>query len=205
MRLKSLLTPLSLVLLAAPAMAQSSSTATANIGVRILRPLVITKTLDMEFGTIVTTDDGSGGTTVGTVVLAPDSSRSVTGGAVLLGTQGGPVAAAPQAATFTVKGSAGRGYNITLAANTVTLKHTSLATTLTVGTFRGSLNGGAAFALSTTAASKTLTGTFPGLTTDTLTVGGTLTLPATASTGLDDGDYTAAANSTSLSVTVAYN
>ncbi len=125
---------------------QSSATATATAD--LVTPISISKTLDMNFGTLASSG------TAGTLILATDNSRTSSGGVKIL------TATTGQAATFTVTGSGTQTYSITLPSTDVSL--VSGANSLIANTFTsnptptGTLNGG----------------------TQTLLVGATLNVPA---------------------------
>lgn len=82
----------------ASAFAQSDATATATA--TLITPISISKTVDMDFGTIAAS------ATAGTVVLATDDTRTVTGGATYSGTS--------TAAQFAVTGEGTRTFSISL-------------------------------------------------------------------------------------------
>jgi len=103
--------------------AQVSETATATA--TIVSPILITKSLDMNFGNVAV------GTTAGTVVMTPASARSATGGVTLPATIG-----TVSAATFNVTGTAGYTYTIAIAGDPLTV--TSGVNTMTVTTFTNS-------------------------------------------------------------------
>lgn len=70
-----------LIAVASPSLAQSSSSTTGSGSITAIRPLTITKTADLKFGTVVRPGAGSG-----TVVVSAAGASSVTGGVVgLLG------------------------------------------------------------------------------------------------------------------------
>lgn len=104
--------------------AQSTASATFNVGARIVSPISITKIADMNFGDVVPSSSA------GTVVLTTAGARSVTGGASL------GLTGATSAATFTVNGQANYTYAITLpsAANI----SDGASHTMSVGTFTSS-------------------------------------------------------------------
>lgn len=192
---------------AAPAYAQTA--ATANIGARLLRPLKLLKVNDMEFGTLMVTD----WTLAGTAVLTPAGAYGTISNATALNL-GGPVnAGAPQAASFTLAGSAGRAYKVWLTATAVTMKSVTGSSTITADTFTftdatgGTFPAGGGTALPTAkpgSTNATLSGTVTTGVTDTINAGGTLRWGANLT---DDGDYTAAAQAAGngLTVNVAYN
>jgi hypothetical protein len=103
------------------ALAQATATATATI----VSPILITKSLDMNFGNVAV------GTTAGTVVLLPAGTRSATGGVTLPATAG-----TVSAATFNVTGTAGYTYTIAITGSPLTV--TSGANTMTVTDFTNS-------------------------------------------------------------------
>jgi hypothetical protein len=147
--------------------------ATATASATIITPIGILKTVDMNFGNVVTS------AAAGTVVLTPAGTRSTTLGASIIPAQPGTVTAA----TFTVSGSAGLTYSITLPAS-VTINNG--VPSMTVDTFISNPAAGVG------------TGTIGGGGTQTLTVGATLNVGANQAPGF----YTSAAPFT---VTVNYN
>ena len=108
------------------AFAQSTATATANATARIITPISISKTADLNFGDVVAS--GS----LGTVVLSTAGARSTTGGASLGN------GAAVTAAAFTVNGQASATYAITLPASATV---TSAGNTMTVNAFNSNPSG----------------------------------------------------------------
>jgi hypothetical protein len=94
--------------------AQSSATASSSVGARILCKIQVANNQGLEFGTIVA--DSSAQTV--TVSAAAAATRSTTGTAGNLLTGGGPVAAAFEAAKFTVTGCGGKSYSVTLPGST---------------------------------------------------------------------------------------
>jgi hypothetical protein len=147
---------------------QATATATATI----VSPITIVKVTDMNFGNVVTS------AATGTVVLDPASARSTTGGASILVAQPGTVSAA----SFTVGGTAGFTYSITLPASVI-IDDPGLGAPMTVDTFTST---------------PTPTGTIGAGGTETLSVGATLNVGANQVGGV----YTSAAPFT---VTVNYN
>jgi hypothetical protein len=146
----------SVVLLAfsASTFAQLSATATATA--TIVSPLSIARTIDMNFGNV------AAGASAGTVVLTPAGARSTTGGCALP-TVTGTVAAA----SFTISGTPGTVYTITMPAGATTL--TSGGNTMTVDTWQSSL---------APTASRTLVGA-----SEILNVGATLNVGINQATG----------------------
>lgn len=159
---------LTLTCLATTSQAQETATATATA--TIVTPISITKDVDMNFGNVAVQS-----TTAGTVVLTPAGIRSATGG-VTLPTTGGTVAAA----SFTVNGTSGYTYAITLPSTPLTI--TSGGNTMTVSTFTSD---------------PTPTGTLTGGT-EVLNVGATLNVGAAQAAGT----YV---SGTPFDVTVNYN
>ncbi len=151
----------------ASAIAQVSATATATA--TIVAPIAITKDVDMNFGNVAAS------AVAGTVVLTPAGARSVTGGVTLPATAG-----TVAAASFTVTGTAGYTYSITLPGAPTTI--TSGGNTMTVDVFTSN---------------PTPTGTLTGGT-STLTVGATLNVGASQAAGV----YV---SGTPFTVTVNYN
>lgn len=152
---------------AAGAFAQVSASASASA--TIVAPIAIAKTVDMNFGNVAVSP-----TVAGTVIMTPAGARSITGGVTLPATTG-----TVTAASFTVTGTPGYTYSITLPG----------ATTITDGTNT--------MGVGTWTSSPTPTGTLTGGT-ETLTVGATLTVAAAQPAGV----YTSA---TACTVTVNYN
>jgi hypothetical protein len=148
------------------AQATASATATATI----VAPITIVKDADMNFGNIAV--DGVLG---GTVDLTPASTRSATSG-VTLPTTAGTVSAA----SFTVTGTSGFTYSITLPAD-ITLFHSLGMDQMLADNLVSTPNG-----------SGTLVGG-----SDVINVGATLNVPPAATPGV----YT----SPNFDVTVNYN
>lgn len=161
-----------IILYAFSANASGQVSATADASATIVAPITISRVTDMNFGNVVTS------AAPGTVILAPDATRTPGGGASLLPTQPGTVTAA----TFTVGGTAGFTYSISLPAS-VTIDDPGLGAPMTVNSFTST---------------PTPTGTIGGAGTETLSVGATLNVGANQVAGV----YTTAAPFT---VTVNYN
>ena len=160
--MKKLATPLLALIgltLGSYALAQNTATATANATARIITPISISKTADLNFGEVV----ASGA--LGTVVLSPAGARSTTGGASL------GSGASVTAAAFTVSGQASATYAITLPASSTV---TSGANTMTVNAFTSNPSG---------------TGALSGGGSQNLTVGATLNVAASQATGTDTGTF----------------
>ena len=142
-----------MITFSATTFAQVSATATATA--TIVSPIAISKTVDMNFGNVAAS------ALAGTVVLTPAGGRSATGGVTL------PVTAGTvTAASFTVTGTAGYTYAITLPAAALTI--TSGGPSMTVGTWTST---------------PTPTGTLAAGT-STLTVGATLNVGANQAAGI---------------------
>ena len=139
---------------AAEAFSQGA-TATATATATIVAPIAISKTVDMNFGNVAVNN------TAGTVVLSPAGARSVTGGCTLPATAG-----TVAAASFTVTGTTGYTYAITLPSTPTTISF-----------------GGIDMTVSNFTSSPTPTGTLAGGT-STLTVGATLNVGASQAAGL---------------------
>ena len=141
---------------AATAFAQTpvGVTATASTSATIITPITISKTTDMNFGTIAVSASG------GTVVLSTASSRSTTGG-VTLPVINGTVSAAQ----FHVAGLDGSTYSISLP-GTITLSDGSH--TMDVGAF---------------VSDPTSTGTLSSTGQD-INVGATITVAASQAAGI---------------------
>ena len=133
--------------------AQVSATATTSA--TVITPIAITKTVDMNFGSIAVSP-----TIAGTVVLAPAGTRTKTGGVTLPAVTG-----TVTAASFNVTGLGTSTYSISLP-STITLTGTPSGS-MTVGTF-----------LSTPSGTGTLTAGA-----QTVLVGGTLNVGAAQAAG----------------------
>lgn len=156
-----------MVAFSANTFAQVSATATATA--TIVSPIAITKTADMNFGNVAVT------AVAGTVVLSPAGVRTPAGGVTLPATIG-----TVTAASFTVTGTPGYTYSITLPGVPTTIA--SGGNTMTVDNFTST---------------PTPTGTLTGGT-ETLNVGATLNVAGSQA----PGTYVSA---TPFTVTVNYN
>ncbi|WP_210546570.1 DUF4402 domain-containing protein [Rhodoferax sp. PAMC 29310] len=169
--------------------AGSDSMGTAAVNATVLAPIVITKNVDLNFGTFAPDKE-----TAGTVVIAAtNGARSVSGGVFVPSTA---TAAAGAAASFGIAGDAGATFSIALPTSDITLTNLTGAGGETMSVAATSLTaavGGASVAITSGAGTSAL---ISGAA--TLTVGGTLTV------GLNQvpGVYT---NAAGLPVTVAYN
>lgn len=159
-KLNTLVVALTAVTLASYASAaQNTASTSANATARIVTPISISKTTDLNFGDVVAS--GS----VGTVVVSTAGARSSTGGASL--GNGTSVSAA----AFTVGGQANATYSITLPASATV---TSGANSMTVDTFTSNPSG---------------TGNLGAGGSQTLNVGGTLNVGASQATGSYTGTF----------------
>jgi len=146
------------------AFAQNSSTATANSSVDIIRPLVITKNVDLVFGRIVRPSTGNG-----SVAIANTGDSVNATGAVALG------GTTTSRAKFTIDGEGGQSISVTVpttfdlknGANTitVTLSPDLAATGVVLSNALGSAGSktlfvGGSFTLPSSQASGAYTGTF---------------------------------------------
>ena len=159
-----------MVAFGATSFAQQTATAHVSTNARIITPIDITGVDALEFGDVAV------GSTGGTVVISTAGIASTTGDITLPNT-----GATRSQATFTVTGEANQTYSITL---------TNATVVITDGT--NNMN------VSTFVTDPTPTGTLNGSGTQTLNVGGTLTVAG----GQAPGTYT---NATDLEVTVEYN
>jgi hypothetical protein len=141
--------------------AQNSATATANAAATIVTPITIVKTVDLNFGAIVPSNQA------GTVIVGNDNSISGTGGVTLISQLG-----THSAAAFTVNGEAEALYYVTVPASNVTLTKTSSSETMTVSTFYHSA-----------------TGTLDETGEEAFNVGATLTVAASQPAGLYEGTF----------------
>jgi len=171
---KMIFSALALVAFATNSNAQATTQASAEA--TIVTPISIVKDVDMNFGNVAVQ-----AATGGTVVLATDGTRLPGGaGGVTLPIVTGTVSAA----SFTVSGTAGYAYNVTLPSPSVTLTRSSGGQTMTASNF--------------TSDPTTNTGVLDATTgNQTLNVGATLNVAA----GQVAGVYTCA----SFDVTVNYN
>lgn len=131
----------------------AQATATASTTAVLVTPISISKTVDMNFGTVAAS------ATAGTVVLDTANTRTITGGASLHG-------GTPTAAVFTVTGAANTGFAITIPTTDITLTD-------------GASHNLILNSLVTLGASSTLDATGS----KDIKVGGTLSLPANAVAG----------------------
>lgn len=101
--LLALAAALGAVATAGPALAQSSSSGTVASTSTIFQPIVLAKSADLEFGTIVRPVSGSGSV----VIDATTGQRTLTG-------QGALIGASASRAAFNVGGEGGQAFTITV-------------------------------------------------------------------------------------------
>lgn len=164
----------SIVVLAFSSSTFAQVSATATAAATIVSPIAISKTVDMNFGNVAAS------AVAGTVVLSPAGARSTTGGVTLPATVG-----TVAAASFTVTGTAGYTYSITLPAGNTTIA-----------------SGGNNMLVNTWTSNPTPTGTLVAGT-STLTVGATLNVGANQAAGAYSSDNVG--GSGPFTVTVNYN
>ena len=157
------------VISSTPAFGQAApASATANANAEVVNTITLTKTADLNFGRI------AAHTSSGTVTVSTAGARSSTQPSLLI------AGTTPTAAAFNVGGQPSLGYNITLTNSTITLTHTTdtsktMPANLTLSKATGTLTAGG---------------------TDSLTVGGALTVGASQTPGTYQGQ---------LQVSVVYN
>jgi len=138
----------------------NSNTVNVPVHIRILAPIALSKTQDLDMGTVIP------GASAGQVVLdAGTGAQNVTGGVLYAGSTGQP-------ANFSVTGAPNHAFNVSFAASTITL-------TGSAGTMSLSL-----------ASSLTNPASFTGAGTATLGVGGTLAVGANQAEGNYTGTFT---------------
>lgn len=150
---------------ATSASAQSTATATGTASVTIIAPITLSKVTDMDFGKVV-----PNGTSAGTVALSAAASTTPTASGVTL------LTSSKSAAKFTVGGTVGQTYALTLPASAVNLGFTGLD----VDTFTSATAGSGT--ISATAASNDIY------------VGATLHVPATVTAGTYSGAFNVSVN-----------
>lgn len=161
---------LTFIMIAFSASTFAQATASATGTAEIVAPIAIANAVDMNFGNVA--ESGAG-----TVILDPAGTRTTTGSVTLPAITG-----TVTAASFTVTGTSGYTYTITLPSTDYTITRTAGAETMIVNAFTSNPNG---------------TGTLTGGS-ETLDVGATLNVTA----GQVPGTYT---NATGFDVTVNYN
>jgi hypothetical protein len=115
----------------------AQSTVTASTTATLITPISISKTFDMDFGTVAASS------TAGTIVLDYADGTTATGGASI------PAGSAPKTAVFAITGEGNSGFSISIPTSAITLNG-SVSGTLTVDNFAADL--GAASTLSSGAA-----------------------------------------------------
>jgi hypothetical protein len=165
-RLLALAVAATVLLVQASEATQHSWADVSTTGGVALADITLTKTADLSFGELVA------GGSAGTVVVTPAGARSSTGG-VTLGNSAGAAAA-----SFTVGGTPGATYSVTL----------PIATSLA--------SGAHIMIVDTFTSSPTGTGQLSGAGAQTLAVGGTLQVGASQASGSYNGFF---------SVIVTYN
>ena len=156
--------------------ANAQLAASASTTVDLVLPIAITKTSEMHFGTVAASN------TAGTIVLDYNSTTAVgTGGATIISTG----AAQPSSAEFKVTGQVGVTFSIGLPTEDLIL--TGITDGMKAGSFKASTDGTNDVTTGTIAQGGT-----------TLSVKGTLTVPANAVAGT----Y---ANANQLIIKVNYN
>lgn len=187
-KLKVLSLMLTAGLTCAPALAQQTSTATASTQAVIVKPISIQKTTDLSFGRLATI--------AGTAsISAINGDRSADINPMLVTTLGTEEATTPSRATFTVGGEPNLTYAISAPETSITLENSTTPSESLILTLTG------VHVLSTN-----LTGTPAGVSTgtlsstgsDTLGIGGRLTLENDTPSGI----Y---ANAEGIALTVNYN
>jgi hypothetical protein len=151
-----------------------TNNATASATATVVTPMNITKNADLAFGKI------SAGATSGTIKVSTSGGASVTGGTTKSG-------GTPTAANFTITGDNSATYTIDLSGTTATL--TGAGTPMALALAMDFVGDGSGTTTVTT-------GALSGAGSQTLYVGGTLSVGASQAPGAYTGGVT---------VTVAYN
>ena len=160
-----------LIALASPSLAQSNSSTTGSGSITVIRPLTLTKTADLKFGTVVRPATGSG-----TAVINAAGARSVTGGVVGLASGDAPAAAA-----FSVAGEGGQSVSITVPASVSMANGTDALVVTTSNSLTGSV------------ASQTLSNALGSAGSLAFSVGGSVPIGASTATGAYTGTFTVSA------------
>ena len=151
---------------------QSTASATADAGGRIIQPLKLIATQALEFGDIIKGEN--------TVTVAANGSRTATNTDLLLTlTSGGKT---PQAAEFEIEGEPGLAYVVTYESNVVLNGPDSA--TMSVGSFTTN----ATLTLPDDSIEETTAGK------DTFNVGASLTVSADQKPGVYEGTFTVTVN-----------
>jgi hypothetical protein len=154
--------------LAAPALAQSTASNTANATALIIRPISVSSGGTLAFGTLVRG--------AGTAVVSTAGVRSVTGAVVAL------ASTTPSAASFTVAGEGGQAVTVTV--GTLTLANS---------TSGNSADNITVPLTATNTGSQTLSGALNSAGSLVVAVGGTVTLTAITTPGVYSGSFTVTA------------
>ena len=141
---------------ASTSFAQSVATATASTSAKIIVPISIEKTTDMNFGTVVPS------AAAGNVVLGYNDDRTANLGVTLLNSS-----TAQKTAVFTVSGENNSSFNVTVPTAAIDLTGTGLSSGMTASSF-----------VADCGASTSLSGT-----TKVIKVKATLNVPANAIAG----------------------
>ena len=157
----------------------SSTVAATAAGAKLVIPMTLTQTSPLHFGTINIMALAGG-----TVVLP---SNSTTRTFPLGGVSASAVAPLATNAAYTVAGTMNTTYALTLPATITVTETVGNSVTMTISDLTARFNG---------AGSDAITSTLSGSGTGSFTVGGTLTVPATATGGIYAGSFP---------VTVDYN
>lgn len=155
--------------LATTAHAQSTSSASASGAVAVIQPIALSKTADLNFGTIVKPQTGTA-----TVAVDSAGSRTVTG-TQAVNTAGN----APTAAAFSIQGEGGSAYSVSVPGS---FTMASGANTLTVTTVNSAGGGG------------TLSGGIGTTASATFGVGGTINVDTATASGAYTGTFTVTAS-----------
>ena len=159
--------------------AQTSATVTGTTaGAKLIKPMTLTQTSPLHFGTInVLTGDG------GTVTLPSNSTTRVFIGGV------SETTVAPYAtnAAYSVTGTKNVTYALTLPASITVAETITGTATMTINALTARFNG---------AAGDAITSTLSATGTDSFTVGGTLTIAPSQEGGIYNGTF---------NVTIDYN
>jgi spore coat protein U-like protein len=146
-----------------------AATINATSSSTVVTPISITKAADLAFGSFAS------GSSSGTVTISPDGSRTLGGGALGVGTQSGTTTAAQ----FTVTGQSGFTYSISVSGTALTSGSDNMAFTPISALTASAITTG-------TVSSGTLTGG-----TQSIYVGGSLTVAANQAPGTYSGTVTA--------------
>lgn len=115
-----------LALMAFGIQVNAQSTVSASTTATLITPISISKTFDMDFGTVAASS------TAGTVELDYSDGTTATGGASI------PAGSAPKTAVFAVNGEGNSGFSISIPTSSITLDG-SVSGTLTVDNFAADL------------------------------------------------------------------